>query len=122
MGLANRRAIEDLMLRLSIAPAQQPEPQQSGPFPSASSIPLKLVYSIKEVRELLAISNSSIYKEIGEGRFRAVKRGNRTMILASILRIGLADGLYRDHQESLFRPVPKRPLVGAGYQSRCIRY
>jgi excisionase family DNA binding protein len=49
-------------------------------------MPQKLAYSIKEVRELIAISNSSIYKEIGEGRLRAVKRGNRTMILAADLQ------------------------------------
>jgi hypothetical protein len=43
-------------------------------------------YSIKEVRELIAISNSSICKEIGVGRLRTVKCGNRTMILAADLQ------------------------------------
>jgi hypothetical protein len=42
--------IEDLMLRRSIAPVQQPEPRQPAPFPSAPSAPQKLAYSIKEVR------------------------------------------------------------------------
>jgi len=77
---------EDLMLRSSIAPAQQTEPRQPAPFPSAPSTSQKLAYSIKEVHELTAISNSSIYKEIGDGRLRAVKRGYRTMILASDLQ------------------------------------
>jgi hypothetical protein len=34
--------------------------------------PDELAYSIKEVRESIVISNSSIYKEIGEGRLRAL--------------------------------------------------
>jgi hypothetical protein len=48
--------------------------------------PDELAYSIKAVRELIVISNSSIYKEIGEGRLRADKRGNRTVILAPDLQ------------------------------------
>jgi excisionase family DNA binding protein len=80
--------IEELMLRRSVTPAQQnqPEARQAQTSPSQPSIPHKLAYSIKEVRELIAISNSSIYKEIGEGRLRAVKRGNRTMILVADLQ------------------------------------
>jgi len=80
--------IEELMLRPSAEPVQQTRPAASEPppFPSPSSIPLKFAYSIREVRELVGISNSSICKEIGEGRLRVVKRGNRTMILASDLQ------------------------------------
>jgi excisionase family DNA binding protein len=80
--------IEELMLRRAVTPAQQnqPEARQAQPSPSQPSIPHKFAYSIKEVRELIAISNSSIYKEIGEGRLSAVKRGNRTMILAADLQ------------------------------------
>jgi excisionase family DNA binding protein len=80
--------IEELMLRPHAAPVQQnrPEARQLPPSPSPPTIPPKLAYSIKEVRELIAISHSSIYREIGEGRLRAVKRGNRTMILAADLQ------------------------------------
>lgn len=71
--------IEELMLGQSAAPARQNRPESRQPPPPPPPIPRKVAYSIKEVRELIAISNSSIYKEIGEGRLRAVKRGNRTM-------------------------------------------
>jgi hypothetical protein len=64
--------IEELVVRPSVAPEQQsrPEARQPPPPQSPPSIPQKLAYSIKEARELIAISNSSIYKEIGEGRLR----------------------------------------------------
>jgi excisionase family DNA binding protein len=86
-----RRAIdiiEELMLRPSAAPVQEmrAEERVPPPFSSPSAIPQKIAYSIREVRELIGISNSSIYKEIGEGRLRAVKRGNRTVILAADLQ------------------------------------
>ena len=77
--------VETLMLRSSTAPVPQHQPRQPEPLPSPPSIPQKLAYSVKEVRELIAISHSSIYREIGEGRLRTVKRGHRTMILASDL-------------------------------------
>jgi excisionase family DNA binding protein len=84
-----RRALdimEELMHRQSVVPAQQSRPEVRQSPPSPTSAPKKLAYSIKEVRELIGISNSSLYKEIGEGRLRAVKRGNRTIILASDLQ------------------------------------
>jgi excisionase family DNA binding protein len=80
--------IEELVPRLSVASVRQglSESREAHPSPSPQRLnPPKLAYSIKEIRELIGISNSSIYKEIGEGRLRAVKRGNRTMILASDL-------------------------------------
>jgi excisionase family DNA binding protein len=80
--------IEELVPRLSVASVQQArsELREAHPSPSPPFNPPKLAYSIKEIRELIGISNSSIYKEIGKGRLRAVKRGNRTMILASDLQ------------------------------------
>jgi excisionase family DNA binding protein len=79
--------IEELMSRSSVVPAQRgrSEPHQAQPSPPPPLNPKKLAYSIKEIRELIGISNTSIYKEISEGRLRAFKRGNRTMILASDL-------------------------------------
>jgi excisionase family DNA binding protein len=80
--------IEELMLRPSATrvPQMRPEERVPPPFPSPPTIPQKIAYSIREVRELIGISNSSIYKEIGEGRLRSVKRGNRTVILAADLQ------------------------------------
>jgi excisionase family DNA binding protein len=80
--------IEELMLRSVPSAVQQgrSETQQPQPPREPPQMSQKLAYSIKEVRELIAISNSSLYKEIGEGRLRAVKRGNSTMILAADLK------------------------------------
>jgi excisionase family DNA binding protein len=84
-----RRAV-DIIEELTVRPYEPPVQRRPGatkpPPPPSPPIPVKLAYSIKEVRELIAISHSSIYNEIGEGRLRAVKRGNRTMILASDLQ------------------------------------
>lgn len=76
--------IEELLLRPVPSPVQQSRPETQ--LPREAQVSHKLAYSIKEVRELIAISNSSLYKEIGDGRLRAVKRGNRTMILAADLK------------------------------------
>jgi excisionase family DNA binding protein len=83
-----RRAVDVLeeLLKPSLAPVQQPEAQQAQPPPPPSASLENFAYTIKEVRELIAIGNASIYKEIGEGRLRAVKRGRRTMILAADLQ------------------------------------
>ena len=73
--------IEELMsLPQVAAPRPELRPAQKSALPMLN--PQKLAYSIKEIRALIGISNTSIYKQIAEGRLRAVKRGNRTIILA----------------------------------------
>lgn len=62
-------------------------PQRELPAPA---IPDKLAYSIKEVIKLADVSRSMLYREINEGNLRAVKRGNRTLILAADLRDWIA--------------------------------
>ncbi|WP_370988811.1 helix-turn-helix domain-containing protein [Bradyrhizobium sp. DN5] len=51
----------------------------------APAIPDKLAYSIRKVIKLAHVSRSMLYREISEARLRAVKRGNRTLILAADL-------------------------------------
>ena len=89
--------LEDLLLR-PLPTAEQPqrvETRSTSRDPSAPAMPQKLAYSIKEVHELVGVSRSMVYREIGEGKLRAVKRGHRTLILAPMLKIGLADGQRR---------------------------
>jgi excisionase family DNA binding protein len=56
----------------------------------APAIPDKLAYSIKEVIKLAEVSRTMLYREISVGRLRAVKRGNRTLILSADLRDWIA--------------------------------
>jgi excisionase family DNA binding protein len=47
--------------------------------------PPKLSYTIKEVRKLVSISNTMTYRAISNRELRAVKFGNKTLILAKDL-------------------------------------
>jgi excisionase family DNA binding protein len=79
--------LEELLLRALPAPEPPPKPETKIlPDPPAPTMPQKLAYSIKEIHELVGTSRSVIYQEIGEGRLRAVKRGHRTLILATDLQ------------------------------------
>lgn len=80
--------LEELTLRPPVAP-ERPKRREAekppGELPQPTN-PHKLAYSIKEVREMVGISHSSIYAAIGSRELRAVKRGHRTMILATDLQ------------------------------------
>jgi excisionase family DNA binding protein len=78
-------------------------PKQIVP-PSISTNAPKLAYSVEEVRTLVGISRSALYHAIGAKELRAVKRGRRTIILATDLRSWL------DHLPSTAEPrdVSKR--------------
>jgi excisionase family DNA binding protein len=47
-------------------------------------------YSIRQVSESTGLGRTSLYEEIKTGRLRAVKNGNRTLVLAEDLRSWLA--------------------------------
>ncbi len=47
-------------------------------------------YSIRQVSENTGLGRTSLYEEIKTGRLRAVKNGNRTLVLAEDLRSWLA--------------------------------
>ena len=52
----------------------------------------KLSYTVKQVRDLTGVGRSTLYLAMGNGELRAVKSGNRTLILAKDLQDWL-DGL-----------------------------
>ncbi len=84
--------LEDLLTRPAATtetpPRAEPKrPQRELPAPA---IPDKLAYSIKEVIKLAEVSRTMLYREISVGRLRAVKRGNRTLILSADLRDWIA--------------------------------
>jgi excisionase family DNA binding protein len=86
----------DILEQIMSRPATATEPQPSvGAKPTerlrpASETPDRLAYSIKEVRKVADVSRSMLYREISEGKLRAVKRGHRTLILAADLRDWIA--------------------------------
>lgn len=90
-----RRAIdllEELTLRPPVAPEQpkRREAEKAAADRPQLANPQKFAYSIKEVREMVGISHSSIYAAIGSRDLRAVKHGHRTLILAADLQDWIA--------------------------------
>jgi excisionase family DNA binding protein len=80
--------LEEILLRPLPEPGQSRRSEDRPPLrdPPAQTKPQKLAYSIKEVHALVGTSRSKIYREIGDGKLRAVKRGHRTLILATDLQ------------------------------------
>jgi excisionase family DNA binding protein len=68
-----------------------PEPEGKEADPKATAALMataespKLSYTIKEVRNLVGISNTMIYRAISNRELRAVKFGSKTLILAKDL-------------------------------------
>jgi excisionase family DNA binding protein len=60
------------------------ETATQAPLPAPVESP-KLSYTIKEVRKLVGIGNTTIYRAIGNRELRAVKFGHKTLILAKDL-------------------------------------
>ena len=87
------RRVVDLLEDIGLRPLppqadakQNPETKPSAADRPGAALPQKMAYSIKEVIQLCAISRSSLYCEIGEGRLRTVKRGHRSLVLAADLQ------------------------------------
>lgn len=82
--------LEQIMLRPHRAMPSESERKgaeanaMAAPLPTLTESP-KLSYTIKEVRKLVSISNTMIYRAIGNRELRAVKFGNKTLILAKDL-------------------------------------
>lgn len=85
------KILEDLIYS---GAAAEPRPKVEAKSPEgerhAPAILDKLAYSIKEVTVLANVSRTILYRDISEGRLRAVKRGNRTLILVTDLQDWIA--------------------------------
>lgn len=71
-------------------PPQKEEPAATAPPPPPAKPfeppPEKLAYTIKELAAGFGISRSSIYRALSDGKLQAVKLGNRTLIMADVVR------------------------------------
>jgi excisionase family DNA binding protein len=82
-------AFEQIMLRpytLTAEPKKAPIAETKVPAPLIPADEPKLSYTVKEVRKLVGISTATLYKILGRRELRAVKLGNRTLILAKDLQ------------------------------------
>jgi len=57
--------------------------------PPAASDFARLAYSVKEVRKLTGVGNTTLYRAIGSKELRAVKHDHKTLILAKDLHAWL---------------------------------
>ena len=87
------RGAMDLLEQITLYPYSAPEerPNQDSGAAAHSALPeppdcKKLAYTINEVRVLVSVGRSTIYKAINDKNLRAVKHGSRTLILAKDLR------------------------------------
>jgi excisionase family DNA binding protein len=87
--------LEQIMLRPHRTMPMDTEREDAEESPIQAPLPApvespKLSYTIKEVRKLVSISNTTIYRAIGNHELRAVKFGHKTLILAKDLHDWLA--------------------------------
>jgi excisionase family DNA binding protein len=79
---------EQIMLRAHVLETK-PQPQASPEKPKSEiakpEIPPKMAYRVKEVRNLLGISNSTFYNMVRQGDLKVVKMGKMTLVLAKDL-------------------------------------
>lgn len=93
-----RQAI-DIWEEIQHFPFEKPEPlpkakpKEEGPpappSPPKELPPAKLSYTLKEAAAAIGVGRSTLHKAIAEGRLKAVKLGNRTLIPADTLRAWL---------------------------------
>jgi excisionase family DNA binding protein len=86
------RGALDLLEQITLHPYSIPEDRTEPdsrviahsvlPEPTESK---KLAYTINEIRDLLSVSRSNIYKAIKDMNLRAVKQGHKTLILTKDL-------------------------------------
>lgn len=87
-----RRALDtfdQIMLRPHqplTAPKPQAAVERAVRYPLCPPDGLKLAYTVNEVRKLVGVSTATNYKLLGSGALKAVKLGNRTLVLAKDLR------------------------------------
>lgn len=81
--------LEQVMLYPYFSPAQDQSLQpkvDKPPVATPTLGPVKLAYTIKEVRQLVGISRAKLYQAMQDRKLRAVKCDHRTLILAKDLQ------------------------------------
>ena len=81
--------LEQITLRPHRPAAEATRTIESETKPLVSSAPpteIKLSYSIKDVCKLVGISTTTLYQILGRRELKAVKLGNKTLILAKDLK------------------------------------
>jgi excisionase family DNA binding protein len=87
----------DALEQINLRPYTQAAEPKAAAVETKTAAPLiqleepKLSYTIKEVRKLVGISTATLYKILGRRELRAIKLGNRTLILARDLQEWLND-------------------------------
>jgi excisionase family DNA binding protein len=105
-----RRAL-DVFEQIMLLPYQpisevKPQPQSAPEKPSAKpEIPPKMAYRVKEVRNLLGISNTTFYNMVREGDLKVVKMGKMTLVLAKDLNEWLEKLPLQSRRPT---PMPRR--------------
>ena len=56
---------------------------ESSPHATDQPVPIRRLYRVPEVMELLSMSRSVIYEQIRAGRLRTVKQGRRRYVTAA---------------------------------------
>lgn len=69
----------------SSASAQVAETARHSALQRTPSWEHKLAFTLHEVKDIASCSNGYLYKAIGSGELRAVKRGRRTLVLRADL-------------------------------------
>jgi excisionase family DNA binding protein len=72
-------------LRLAAEPKRSTKIEAKPLRPSISPTNIKLSYSVKEVCKLVGISAATLYQVLGRRELKAVKLGNKTLILVKDL-------------------------------------
>jgi excisionase family DNA binding protein len=65
-----------------------PQAEPDKPTAQPPRDPAKLAHTIKEVRKLVGIGNTTLYRAIQKEELCAVKYGKRTLILRRTLKLG----------------------------------
>lgn len=90
------RAAIDVFEQIAAEPYQPPErstPErvESPPPAPPPQLPAeKLMYTVKQVSEALGVGRTTVWKVVAEGKLRAIKLGNRTLLPAEHLRAWIA--------------------------------
>ena len=82
----------EIMEQIASEPFQPPQKETVEPPPPPPPAkpfeppPEKLAYTIKELAAGLGIGKTTIYATLKDGELQAVKLGNRTLIMADVVR------------------------------------